>query len=277
MTGMMLHCGGKECKFDELNDFDIPENTRSYCAVPHHDLMSVVHKEIYRHGFNVTKEHYAVAKSGDMDGARLFSLLSLDSTDNGNVNAGDSICPQVAIRNSYDKSIAVGFAAGSNVFICDNLIISGQLVAVRRHTTNVWNDLAVILKAVLSSINEQHQLDQEMREAMMGKELTTDFGLDVLGIMAAHHELSITSGNNSQFGIAIREWETPQFEEFELRTLWSLYNACTYAAKKSSFNGVLDTGASITKYFRNLLDPETDIWNRKANEIAIDKGLLQGV
>lgn len=41
---------------------------------------------------------------------------------------------QIGVRNSTEKKFAVGFAAGSHVMVCSNLVFSGDFVEFRKHT-----------------------------------------------------------------------------------------------------------------------------------------------
>src|SRR5207248_652293 len=40
----------------------------------------------------------------------------------------------VGVRNSCDRSLPIGFAAGARVMTCDNLSFNGEIVVARKHT-----------------------------------------------------------------------------------------------------------------------------------------------
>lgn len=60
-------------------------------------------------------------------GAKMFGLWELKQ---GTTDL--NFC--LGVRNSINKSMAVGLCAGEHVFICDNLVFSGDFVLFRKHT-----------------------------------------------------------------------------------------------------------------------------------------------
>jgi hypothetical protein len=57
------------------------------------------------------------------------------------LNGGsDELCWSIGIRNSMDKSMALGITAGTRVFVCDNLAFSGEFVEFRKHTKGLVYD-----------------------------------------------------------------------------------------------------------------------------------------
>ena len=46
----------------------------------------------------------------------------------------DGVTLAVGVRNSIDKSLPLGFCAGSRVFVCDNLSFRSELMVHRKHT-----------------------------------------------------------------------------------------------------------------------------------------------
>ena len=141
MSKIMIHCGGKVVDLPALAEVELPEKTSTYQPVAHYDLAETVKShatQLLR--MECVGETYALAK----DGARMFGL----QTFNGNGNS-DEYGFSVAFRNSYDKSMSLGLAAGFKVFVCDNLAINGEINIMRRHTGEIWNDLENMLIVTL--------------------------------------------------------------------------------------------------------------------------------
>jgi len=268
---MTLHSGAYDITREALSSYPVPNQTDTYAPVPHGKLMDEVHGVLGEFGLSIVKERYAVQdmrmKTDDPGpGARMFSTI-IASPDDTVDTEGDMLDMALAVRNSYDKSIAVGVAAGSHVFVCDNLILSGEINATRKHTPNVWNDIFPIIRGVVAVMQRQHTLDEEMRHEMKGVNIDTNRGLDLLGSMAAHGDLPFLGGSASMFGLALREWREPTYEEFHDRNLWSLFNACTFATKKSSILQTMLNNALVVDRMRRLLDPKNDKFGVKAKEL----------
>jgi hypothetical protein len=63
-----------------------------------------------------------------------------------------SMAYMVGIRNSINKTMAIGIAAGTKVFVCDNLAFSGELVQFRKHTKNSMEELAYLCDQAIMQI-----------------------------------------------------------------------------------------------------------------------------
>jgi hypothetical protein len=64
------------------------------------------------------------------DGKKMFGVWDLSG-------GSDELCWSIGIRNSMDKSMALGITAGTRVFVCENLAFSGDFVAFRKHTNGL--------------------------------------------------------------------------------------------------------------------------------------------
>jgi hypothetical protein len=59
----------------------------------------------------------------------------------------------IGIRNSIDKTHSVGFCAGKRVFVCDNLIFSGEFVIFRKHTGQLeLGEIQILAKESLEAL-----------------------------------------------------------------------------------------------------------------------------
>lgn len=182
-----------------------------------------------------------------------------------NVMADDRIFPAFAIRNSYDRSMAVSAALGYDCFICDNLALSGEVMFSRKHTKNAFEDVLLTFWTLVQTMEAQHQFDLEYRDAAKNMMVSDDRGFELLGRMAGEGLLAFEGGNKSQFALALREWKKPQHEIFEPRNLWSLHNAVTFAQRKAGIAKRLEAGSTATSVFRGLLGEQ---WIGKAEEIT---------
>jgi len=161
-------------------------------------------------------------------GAQLFGVLTFK---NVNTELGLSI----ALRNSYDKSLSVGMAFGASVFCCSNLALQGEVLKIRKHTTNVMADLEMMIITGVLRARTNFSSVVEDAERMKGIDLVDDGAYRALGHLFGHRVLS-----PRQMPVALKEWHNPSQEEFEPRNLWSFYNAVTEALKSSPPQSILE-------------------------------------
>ena len=223
---LLLHQGRQECSLDDLRDIPMPVETRSFKPVSHYDLAVNIAKvagELLSE-FTLKSSQYGVAR----DGGQLFGVHTFQ---NSNTELGLSI----AFRNSLDKSLSVGMAFGASVFVCDNLALQGEIIKIRKHTTNIHTDLEeMILTGVYRARTSFISAVDDAR-LMQQIEISTDGAYHALGHLFGHKVLS-----PRQMPVALKEWNLPSHEEFEPRTLWSLYNAVTEALKSSPPQSIME-------------------------------------
>lgn len=272
MSTLCLHSGAEIAQREALIEIPVPSATRSYCPVEHFKLLDLIEKAVGTQNHVIDNLEIGIqsVKRGEdtIPGAKMFAIMRL-KTDGP--SGDDNLRLDIGIRNSYDKSVAVGIVAGASVFVCDNMMITGEIQAVRKHTPNVWQDILPMVTAVLMMANKQHELDQQMRSMFMDNDITTGDGMDLLGSMAAHGYISYAGGNSSMFAIALREWQEPTFEDFHPRNIWSLYNACTFGTKKSTMSNAMLDNAKVTCFFRDQFAPyvttEAEVINTELLEL----------
>lgn len=109
----------------EQEVFNVPPMpyTRTHKPIHHKELIQVVKESTSMMGLEIRNEQYVLEAKGN----RMFAIYDL--------NQGNSdLCWTLGLRNSLDKSISVGFCAGTKVFVCSNLAFSGEIVCMRRHS-----------------------------------------------------------------------------------------------------------------------------------------------
>jgi len=256
-----------EMKYDEICEIPLVQATSTYTPVSHCKFIDAVIDSVTDSGMHPMGLRCGVQDTtvkGDLiPGGKMFGLLDID---NGMNPQGDDLKLSVGFRNSYDKSMSAGIVIGSSVMVCDNMMLTGELFAARRHTLNVWNDIIPMIMAVLSVATRQHEIDQQMRVGFKEIGIGESEGLDMLGKMAAHGFLSYAGGGGSAFATAIKEWQEPSYSEFEDRNIWSLYNACTYGTKKSTISNIVMDNAKATMFFRNTVMPELTVQSKSLSE-----------
>lgn len=238
MGDLILHRGAMEVGRKDLDLIPVPAATSSYQPVSHYQLaekMIDVAGNVMT-GFTLHKEMYGVTRNG----MQMFAVLQYKNSD-------QMLGLSIGIRNSYDKSMVVGFCCGASVFVCDNLAFSGQIVVMRKHTKNVWNEIqerAIITCYEASHVYKQIQDDAERMRLVP---LDMNAGYAHLGICSGHDFIG-----PRQYVVAQKEWQNPTHEEFKERNAWSLYNAITAALKSEPPASVMEKHIALHAYFSNM-------------------------
>ena len=219
MEGLMMGRGSEFVARDALDLVKVPEPTDTFVPVSHFDLANRVIEisgNILK-DYALTSETYGLARQGN----QLFAILSFKGE-------SSDVALSVAYRNSLDKSIAIGIATGASVFICSNLALSGEIVAMRRHSRLVWNDLeTMIISTLYKSIYRYKEIKADI-DKLKSRPMTDDQAFQAMGLMFGRNIIS-----PRQLTTVKQEWLHPSHEEFTDRNAFAYYMACTEALKSS--------------------------------------------
>ena len=104
-------CEGKFVGRDEIAMVPTPTATASWKPVPHSEIIDAVTDVVKAHRWTILDEQYGLAR----DGQRMFGMIRINKSS----SMEWSRC--IGIRNSHDRTIAVGLAAGLTVCCCSNI------------------------------------------------------------------------------------------------------------------------------------------------------------
>jgi hypothetical protein len=268
MASISLHCGGSLVARDVAEAVETPPGTNTHKPVPHKTVITEVHAEIARRGLPIAKEQYALS----CEGQRLFGLI--DITDGPGMPDGMGV--SLGFRNAHDKAWALGLAGGTRVFICDNLVFSGDVVRYRKHTSRI--DAAKVIEGVMELVLEETHDFAAWMEGMksiqltdlQAKEIVIDMwdadALPIAAVKPAWHMyrdaadparlvrrvgerkyLERVSGVGTDGGDIIKLSDL-----YGERTLWSLYNCCTEAFKPLRMDNQLRRSARLNPVFQRV-------------------------
>ena len=123
---LIAHCGTAKVSRDELKMIPVPESTRTFKPIPHHEIVDALVEALGFRYIGVVRDEYAVSP----DGMKMFGVLDLET-------AFDGCRFALGIRNANDKSMRLGLTSGLRVFVCDNLSFQGEFTPVlAKHSTN---------------------------------------------------------------------------------------------------------------------------------------------
>jgi len=213
---MLIMEEGKYVSRDEVARIDTPSSTDTWRPVPHIDVIEAVTEVIKAHRWDIADERFGLASEGQ----KMFGVMEITR----------SSSPQwhrcIGIRNSHDKSLAVGLSAGIVVLVCSNLAFGGTRLINRKHTSRI--DLNELIDWAVASLEDDFLTTETRCEDLKDEYLKDDDEARSCIVRAA--ELGVI--NSSDILPVYREYKQPSHDEFREPTRWSLLNAFTEIVKK---------------------------------------------
>jgi hypothetical protein len=211
--------GARPVTLDELAAVPTPEATRTWAPVPHVNVLAIAQRELRGAGYAIRRLQLGLSR-GDQ---RLFATADLE------YNLVEGVGLSIGIRSSIDRSLALGFCAGSRVHVCDNLAFSAELVVRRKHTTNgrfvFENEVAEAVTELTRYRSAESLRINVMRERPLNR-------LEALGLIAEGYRGGVISAR--QIDDVVDRWETVSEIAPQPPTAWRLYNAFTGALAAQS-------------------------------------------
>ena len=192
----------------------VPSQTDSYIPVSNSHLIDSVKSQLISNGLRVTGEQYELSKNG----LQMFGSMSILTNDSIMVK-------EFGFRNSYDKSLPVGFVSGSKVLVCSNLMFRGDIILMRKHTLNVYEDFEKLLSQAVSGINTQFNSIQDEYEKMNSIPVSDTEAAHLTGEMYFKNKIKDT-----HVSIIRKEWK----DTYKNKTAWDFCQCTTEALKKHS-------------------------------------------
>lgn len=217
VRGLISHCGTELIGRQNLRGLATPAATATHKPIAHAELVEALVETLSFRHLKIREDQYAVTP----DGMRLFGILVLDIEEHG-------VRLSIGIRNSHDKSVALGITAGYRVVVCDNMAFIGDFQAMtRKHSRNL--DLEEVLALAVDRVQRRFVPMLEQVDAWRGFDLSDEAAK--LVIYRAFIEGELAAPKHLARDVH-RLYFEPVYDEFRARTLWSLSNAFTSAFKE---------------------------------------------
>lgn len=188
-------------------------------GVAHQDLIKMVRKVAKERKLKITGEHFQLGNSGHT----LFGSWDF----NRQVPGVKGMTMSLGYRGSNMSRYAHTFVVGARIFICSNGMISGEFGYKRKHSKEV--DLYELVTAAFDRYLEEIKNIRPLVSSLQSKKMS---GAAAAEIMLESCRRGIVAW--SRIRIVDAQWNKPEHRQFSARTGWSLYNAFTQSAKKTS-------------------------------------------
>jgi hypothetical protein len=227
---------------DFLLGIRVPEMTETYSPVPHADIIQAVTDKANTLGYTINQETY----HSTPDGKRLVGQVTFEMAD-------PDLRFMIAFRNSYDKSMALGFAAGGSVIVCSNGMIASDtgIALKRKHTGDIRDELNVKVHEAFQYLDTNMELLKEsmgtMKDCMISKRVASE----LLGRMVVEEEIL----NTMQLNIVRNAMEKdPHFKwNGNSTTVWNFYNNITESLKRSHPTSMIQDHVDAHQFITNEL------------------------
>ena len=224
----------KSATFADIASIPVPEAKGRYMPVSNADLSRMV--------IDSVKSSYSL-KDDDLD--IRFGLSQKDQQMFGSIVVKEQALLDrkfdsslmFCFRNSYNKSLSIALLSGANCWICDNGQMVGDMMELRKHTLNVWNDLDTLVTRCVEG--GQANFDKAMYHAQQLNRIELDERrmAELTGYARFQGVLM-----PQQESIVLEEIRNPSHEEHAVQSAWGLYNAFTQGMKRGP------AGESMTRH-----------------------------
>jgi hypothetical protein len=234
--------------FAELGLIKVPEQTETYIPVSHQELVTKIKEAGTKH-YNTSP--FETKLEINHRGQQMFGSMTFHD---GSQLSGSGMNRSIGFRNSYDKTLPIGVCGGASVVVCSNLMFTGDIIKMRKHTQNVEDDLDKLIQKLFDDVDRRY--DQSVEDKLTMEQIhfsDTDAG-NYLG------QLFVNEGvlNGAQLKKATDEWFNSS--AFTERTAWSAYNACTEALKSAHPMNALEKYTKLHTFTKEFsIDPYVDM------------------
>jgi hypothetical protein len=205
--------------------------------VPHVVLVDHIREEIDRRGWQVGRQALALSQNGQA----IFGVMDLEVKPGTLIHVKDRGI-SFGFRSSVNETLAIKAVAGTRVFVCDNLALSGDMIAIQRKSTT-----GLDLKQAVAEGFDKFIEHQAVLEVSIARMATQGIG-DVQAKCLIFDLLNMGVIPSRLFDDVVRNYfkPTPDMVDCQPRTLWGLHNAVTRAIRDLTpvrgFNATQDLG-----------------------------------
>lgn len=207
----------------DLNDLPAPLPRGSFHQpVPHASLVRSLQVAALAHGYVVKRQQLALGRAGH----RLFGVMDLLPPPS--VPRHEDRGLAIGFRNSTDESLGIRMVAGVRVVVCDNLALSGDLIALKRRNTTGLDLEAALRDGFDRYLLYASALDRQLVELQETPLSTLEAKARIVDLFAAK-VLPLRL-----FRHVTRYYFNPDegMTDCQSATRWGLLNACTRALKR---------------------------------------------
>lgn len=218
----------------EINNVVIPPRTESYTPISCKLIFDTVDRLAEEFKIVLTGEQHLLSSKGKVQRLRFFFSKNGDFT------------KELVVLNSYDKSLALRAASGTNVYICSNGVIVGDIKIYRKHTSDVDLEIEGFIRDCMQDMINQEVLANDYKEKFSNLIVDEEF----IGTTLGRFFFEFDCLSSTQLNMIKAEFKKPSFDYgVHPMSLWAFYQHVTYALTFETAHDYLDNRTTIQKYF----------------------------
>jgi len=223
-----------------LRRVQTPAWTDSWHPVPHHQVHEMVLESLEQFG-----EADPIRLELTRQGSRFFGLYSLISKQQDLQYNQNGYTLQIGVRNSLDKSFALGIVSGYQVVVCSNLAFYGERKELRRHTAGLTKEtLGDFIDASCKQVYRQAEEGISWMESLQEVPCHS-FRSDKITIKIFEEKI-LPGSQFLEFRKELKSRYTGEYGE----TFRSLYEAATAVLRDKSIGTVMNSTRKLELLFR---------------------------
>lgn len=238
---LVAHCGATVVTLADLHALPDAVKMGSRHMPVRHDAFVIALKDVLNNrGYITNREQYAI----QTDGAKLFGVLDFMRRDEERGVA-------IGFRHGNDQSMPMTIVAGGRVFVCDNMMLSGQeIVLKRKHTTgfDLYAELNDAADRFIDAYATFDRLLAEMKSRALSNETAKRIIYDAF-ISGEVLPMRHMAGVDSWY------FHSPEgATDTAPRNAWGLYNAFTRTLKDvTGLNNQSKGATAVTRYLETAI------------------------
>lgn len=232
----------------ELLEVELPQQSRTYKPVSHEELIVLTNEGLKNAGMTVNRVNYSAQMAGQIATAK-YTIKDLQDKD---------MQLMIGWQNSYNKTLSLKFAIGSEIFICSNGCVSGSIGAFKRkHTGDVQEFTPSMITEYIAGATSAFKDLQKEREIMKNIIISKKETSEMLGRLYVEKDY-ITS---VQLNIVKDELIKPTHNYGATKSMWELYNFVTFAMKNVAPREYFYSHIKVHEFFMSYCREEnTDLY-----------------
>lgn len=234
----LVHANSTLVTREQLKYLAPPPATATWKPIAHYDLVQAIDRQLAVRDLRIVNEEFAVQR----DGLRLFGVLELEVP---GAEPSEQYRFAMGIRTANDRTEALSIVAGAKVFVCDNLALSGDLIAIRRKHTAGFD-----LNADISRAIDRYQRYLQVFHRKLG-ELTYHALDDAEAKVVIFEAFAMEILPVRFFPAVAHTYFHPEAAMTDVvpRTRWGLHNAFTRAIRQMAPAPAFQATTRLGKFF----------------------------
>jgi hypothetical protein len=238
--------GSRRLTHEQMKDlYTPPPLGNRHLPIPHYEVVEVLENVIKQSGMEIVKSDYAVGgTTGEHVDTTLFGVLTLTDPDTLD-NNDDEYGLAMGIRANNTRKFPVTLIAGGNVFVCDNLMLSGDSVVLKKKHTKNLNLIDEMENGIADYLDRINLFPEAIARL---KELTLTDVEARAGLFKVFEQKVLPLKMLSPIARTYFEPED-SWTDCTPRSMWGIYNAITRCLRDAPTNTRMELTAALGKYF----------------------------